>query len=281
LISWPIGHSLSPLMHNAVFERLGLDWVYLPLPTEPENLKAGIDGLKALNFVGSNVSIPHKTRVIQYLDELDPAAKQMHAVNTINIVDGRMIGSNTDPVGFVRQLTSEGVNPDGMKILIIGAGGAARAAIFGLSQFCVNQVIVMDVLESQAASLVNDLAGLFTAGHLQYKTIEEKEFSGLGNDIDLVVNATPVGMTPNEDVSPWPDKVDLPRNAVFYDIVYNPQQTKFLSRANEQGHKTISGLGMLVHQGAASFEIWTHIQPPVEVMMHSCEEALSTNASKK
>jgi shikimate dehydrogenase len=262
-------------MHNAVFERLDLDWVYLPLPTEPGNLKTGIAGLRALSFVGSNISVPHKTQVVQFMDELDAAAKQMQAVNTIKIVDGRLVGSNTDPVGFVRQLTAEGVNPNGMKILMIGAGGAARAAIFGLSQFKVNQIVVMDVVESRAASLVSDLACLFKPECLKYSPLAEKHFSECSNNCDLVVNATPIGMTPQEDASPWPDGVDLPKNAVFYDIVYNPQQTKFLFRATSQGHKTISGLGMLVHQGAASFEIWTGIQPPIDVMLRVSEEALA------
>lgn len=274
LICWPIGHSLSPLMHNAVFEKLGLDWVYLPLPTQPEYLKDGIAGLRALGFVGSNVSVPHKTQVIQFMDELDASAKQMQAVNTIKVVDGRLVGSNTDPVGFVRQLTSEGVNPDGMNVLMIGAGGAARAAIFGLSKLNVNQIVVMDVLESRAASLVSDLQCLFKPTGLQCKPLEEKSFAEAGTNCDLVVNATPIGMTPEEDATPWPEKVDLPRNAVFYDIVYNPQQTKFLSRASYEGHKTIGGLGMLAHQGAASFETWTGIQPPVALMLRVCEEAL-------
>lgn len=281
LISWPIGHSLSPLMHNTVFEKLGLDWVYLPLPTEPENLKAGIAGLRALNFVGSNVSVPHKTQVIQFMDEMDAAANQMQAVNTIKIVDGRLVGSNTDPVGFVRQLTSEGVNPDGMNILMIGAGGAARAAIFGLSRFKVNQIVVLDVVESRAASLVSDLVFLFKPNCLQFKPLEEKYFSEAGTNCDLVVNATPIGMTPKEDATPWPESVDLPRNAVFYDIVYNPLQTNFLSRASSEGHKTIGGLGMLVHQGAASFETWTGIKPPAEVMLNVCEEALSKGVNNK
>lgn len=281
LICWPIGHSLSPLMHNAVFEKLGLDWVYLPLQTEPVNLKDGIAGLKALGFVGSNVSVPHKTQVIQFVDELDAAARQMQAVNTIKVIDGRLVGSNTDPVGFVRQLTSKGVNPDGMNILMIGAGGAARAAIFSLSQFKVNQIVVLDVVESRAASLVSDLVCLFKPNCLQSRPLEEKFFSEAGANCDLVINATPIGMTPEEDATPWPENVELPRNAIFYDIVYNPQQTKFLSRASSEGHKTIGGLGMLVHQGAASFETWTGIQPPVDLMLRVCEEALTKGENKK
>ena len=275
LICWPIGHSLSPVMHNAAFGALGMDWVYLPLPVRAENLEAGVRGLQALSFEGCNVSVPYKTQIIQYLDEVDDAARQMNAVNTIKISEGKLIGSNTDPVGFVRQLTSDGVVPDDFNILVIGAGGAARAALFGLSQFKIRHITVMDTIQTQAESLVRDLSALYPTDTVDYELPSEENFKKLSNGLNLVINATPVGMFPKVDASPWPAKVKMPEDAVFFDIVYNPQETKLLSMAKAKGNKTLSGLGMLVHQGVASFEIWTGTTPPVDLMVKVCRESLS------
>ena len=273
LVCWPIGHSLSPVMHNAAFKALDIDWVYLPLPVAPDNLAAALAGLKALNFVGCNVSVPYKTQVIPFLDSMDEVSKQMQAVNTIKIVDGQLIGSNTDPLGFTRQLTNNGVNPDGMRIVVIGAGGAARAAVFGLSTFKVRQITILDVVESQGLSLISDLSHRFPEGIIDYRPVADESFASFG-DVDLVVNTSPIGMSPNTDATPWPSNVNLPANAIFYDIVYNPIETKFLSRAKREGHQTLNGLGMLVNQGAASFETWTGIQPPIDLMMQVCENSL-------
>jgi shikimate dehydrogenase len=266
-------------MHNAAFEALGLDWVYLPLPAEPQNLSAALAGLKALSFSGCNVSVPYKTKVIQFLDELDETSRQMQAVNTIKIVDGRPIGSNTDPQGFTRHLLGNGISPVGMKIVLIGAGGAARAAVFGLSSFKVRQITVLDVVKSQGLSLISDMNQLFPDGILEYQPITRETLKSFG-DFDLVVNASPIGMTPNTESTPWPNDVDLPAKAVFYDIVYNPIETLFLSRAKQEGHQTLNGLGMLVNQGAASFETWTGIQPPIDLMLEVCEKALKINQGK-
>jgi len=274
LISWPIGHSLSPLMHNAAFEALEMDWVYLPLPTRTEDLEASVRGLRALTFEGCNVSVPYKTQIIRYLDEVDSAARQMNAVNTIKISEGKLIGSNTDPVGFIRQLTSEGIIPDGFNILVIGAGGVARAALFGLSQFKINKITVMDNIESQAVSLVHDLSALYPSNTIDYMLTSDENFNKLSDGLDLVINATPVGMFPKVDISPWPENINLPGGSVFFDLVYNPQSTKLLSRATDEGHKTLSGLGMLINQGVASFEIWTGTTPPVDLMYKVCQESL-------
>ncbi len=262
LICWPVGHSLSPIMHNTVFETLGMDWVYLPLGTRPGELEAAVRGLRALSFEGCNVSVPYKTEVIQYLDEVEDTARKMNAVNTIKNIDGRLIGMNTDAPGFIQHLTSEGVEPEGFNILMIGAGGAARAALFGLSQFDIQHISVMDTVETQAASLIHDLGSVYSPDKVEYLSPSEENFRNLSrNGLDLVVNATPLGMSPKVDASAWPDGVDLPEGAAFFDIVYNPQMTKFLTRAKAEGHKTISGLGMLIYQGAICFEAWTGVEP--------------------
>ncbi|QRN82075.1 shikimate dehydrogenase [Chloroflexota bacterium] len=275
LICWPVGHSLSPIMHNTVFESLGMDWVYLPLGTRPGELEAAVKGLKALSFEGCNVSVPYKTEVIQYLDEVEDTAMKMNAVNTIKNIDGKLIGMNTDAPGFIQHLTSEGLEPDRFNILMIGGGGAARAALFGLSQFDIQHITVMDTVESQAASLIHDLGSVYSPDKVEYLPPSEENFRNLSlNGLDLVVNATPVGMSPKVDTTPWPDGVDLPDGAAFFDIVYNPQMTKFLSRAKTEGHKTISGLGMLVYQGAICFESWTGVKPTVDLMFEVCQNSL-------
>lgn len=273
LICWPIGHSLSPVMHNAAFEALGMDWVYLPLAASPDALPAALAGLSALSFVGCNISVPHKTKVIPFLDHMDESSRQMQAVNTIKVIDGRLVGSNTDPEGFTRHLVNNGVDPIGMKIVFIGAGGAARAAVFGLSSFKVKEITILDIVESQGLSLISDLNHLFPDSKLDYKPISQDSFDQV-RDYDLVVNASPIGMAPNIDKSPWPDNIELPSKAIVYDIVYNPIETKLLSRAKKEGHQTLNGLGMLVNQGAASFETWTGIQPPIDLMMEVCEKNL-------
>ena len=276
LICWPVGHSLSPIMHNTAFEQLGMDWIYLPLGTRPGDLEAAINGLKALSFEGCNVSVPYKTEVIQYLDEVEDTARKMNAINTIKNIDGKLIGMNTDAPGFIQHLTSEGVNPEGFKVLMIGAGGAARAALFGLSQFEINHITVMDTVESQAASLIHDLGAVYPPNVVEFLTPSEENFKNLSrNGLDLVVNATPVGMSPKVEASPWPDTVDLPDGAAFFDIVYNPQMTKFLTRAKAEGHKAITGLGMLVYQGAICFEIWTGVTPPVDLMFEVCQNSFN------
>lgn len=275
LICWPIGHSLSPVMHNSAFEALGMDWVYLPLAVEPDHLEDGIRGLKSMSFAGCNVSVPFKTRVIPYLDELDEHARMMNAVNTIKVDNGKLYGFNTDAIGFIRQLKEEGVDPEGMSVLMIGAGGAARAALFGLAGYHIQKVSVLDVAESQMISLKQDLSTVYPEGVLETALMTPENLAVHSVGKTLVVNATPIGMLPKVDASPWPESVPLPKEAVFFDIVYNPPETAFLRRAKAEGHQVISGLGMLVNQGAASFEIWTGRKPPLDIMYKVCREALS------
>lgn len=274
LLCWPVGHSLSPVMHNTAFEALGMDWVYLPLPVEPEHLEDGIRGLRSMGFAGCNISFPFKTRVIPLLDEVDEFASLMNAVNTIKVQDGKLCGSNTDCFGFVRSLEEQNIDPEGMRILFVGAGGAARASLFGLSRYHVESIAILDVALSQAESLVRDLSAVYPDGVLSYDLMTPENLRKHSEGRDLVVNATPLGMHPKADATPWPEEVPLPKDAVFFDVIYNPPETKFLARAREEGHKTISGLGMLVHQGAVSFETWTGVKPPVDLMYKVCRESL-------
>jgi shikimate dehydrogenase len=274
VVGWPVGHSLSPAMHNAAFAELGIDWAYLPLPVQPNNVEQALTGLVALNFLGSNVTVPHKQAVMRYMDELGDAAQITGAVNTIHIQDGKFFGYNTDPYGFLNSLKEAGCRPQGMRVAVLGAGGAARAVVYALARAEVDSVIVFNRTAERAAFLVDDLADIFPDSSLSFKALTRETLGTLGNKVDLVVNTTSVGMYPQVDTCPWPEEVPIPHNALFYDLVYNPLETVFLARAHAAGATAIDGLGMLVHQGALAFEKWTGQQAPVEVMRQACLSGL-------
>jgi shikimate dehydrogenase len=276
LMAWPVGHSLSPVMQNAAFNRLGLDWIYLPLPVQPSDLGSALKGLAALSFKGCNISVPHKTAAMQHMDDVSPAVKVMSAVNTITVREGRLLGSNTDPDGFINALLEADCYPGDMRILLIGAGGAARAAVYGLSRFKDVTIVVVDVVAAQADQLVSDLGELFPPDHLYQLPYDTQVFTNQRETVDLVVNASPVGMHPEVDRSPWPENVPLPESGFCFDMVYNPLETMFLRQARESGMKTISGLGMLINQGALSFAAWTGMEAPVSVMRLACLANIKT-----
>lgn len=276
LIAWPIGHSLSPAMHNAAFAELKLDWAYLPLPVQADSLQAALKGLAALGFKGCNISVPHKVSAMQWLDEVSPVCQAMGATNTISVRDGKLYGTNTDPDGFIRALQETGCELNNLRVLVIGAGGAARAAVYGLSRFEGTSITVVDVINEQAERLVHDLSGCFSGDRLSFAPYTNEVFSELRTQVDLLVNASPVGMSPNVNQSPWPEGVPFPHSShiICFDMVYNPLETLFLQQAKAAGLKTASGLSMLVHQGASSFEIWTGMQAPRETMRNTCLQYL-------
>jgi shikimate dehydrogenase len=274
VIGWPVAHSLSPAMHNAAFAELGLDWAYVPLPVHPENVTQALKGLVTLNFVGSNVTVPHKQAVMRHMDELSEAAQITGAVNTIHIQDGKFVGANTDPAGFINSLQEGGCHPKGMRVAVLGAGGAARGVVYALAKAEADSIIVFNRTAERAAFLVDDLADAFPDSRLGFEALTEETLTALGDNVDLVINTTSVGMVPQTDTCPWPDNVPVPGRAWFYDLVYNPLETIFLARARAVGAKAIDGLGMLVHQGALSFQRWTGRQAPVDVMRAACLKEL-------
>jgi shikimate dehydrogenase len=269
-MGWPVEHSLSPVMHNAAFAELGLDWAYLPLPVQPGDVEQALKGLIALNFIGSNVTVPHKQAVMRYMDELSDAARVTGAVNTIHLQDGKFVGSNTDPTGFLNSLREAGCHPRGMRTAVLGAGGAARAVVFALARAEADSVVVFNRTAERAAFLVDDLADTFPDSRLSFEALTPESLANLGHNVDLVVNTTSVGMYPQIEACPWPEEVLIPPNALFCDLVYNPLETVLLARARAAGATVIDGLGMLVHQGALSFTKWTDRQAPVEVMREAC-----------
>ncbi len=264
ILGWPLSHTLSPYMHNAAFQSLGLNWAYVPLPTAPEQIKDAIGSLQTFNFMGANVTVPHKQAIMRYLDEIDSVARNIGAVNTIAIRHGKTFGYNTDCYGFLESLIEANFDPKGARCLILGAGGAARATVFSLAQAGAAAVAVYNRTVERAAFLVDDLQSEFGSVEFSFGSLTSEDLRVADHHFDLIVNTTSVGMTPAVETNPWPKDIPLP-NAVVCDLVYNPLETQFLQQAKAAGLKTIDGVGMLVHQGAKAFEIWTGQSPPTDV----------------
>lgn len=264
IIGHPVRHSLSPIMQNAALCACGLDYIYVPFEVAPEGLGAAVTGLKTLGVAGFNVTIPHKTTILQYLDELDSSADDAGAVNTVKNECGRLIGYNTDGAGLIRSLSIEfGFNVRGASIAIIGAGGAARGAIAGLCRAGAGRIIIANRTCENATELASFMAQRFPdTGLSAVADLNELEY-GLKN-IDVLVNTTSLGM--NRDVIPFLDLTWLSSTAGVYDMVYTPSCTPLLKEAAGLGLKGANGLGMLAAQGELAFSIWTGVTPPSGLM---------------
>ncbi|MCD4717985.1 MAG: shikimate dehydrogenase [Desulfobacterales bacterium] len=258
VVGKPIGHSLGPAMHNAAFLEAGLDAVYLAFETE--DMEGCLRGIRALGIKGISVTIPFKSRVIPYLDDVDPLAKKIGAVNTIINDDGRLAGYNTDALGAYRALNEKGVLP-GKSCLVLGAGGAARAIGFTLKE---NGVDISVVNRSDARG--NELARVLECPYIPLDRLGEHK-------ADLLIQTTPVGMSPNIEEC-LVRKPVLREGMVVMDIIYNPLETRLLKMAKALGCVTISGLSMFVYQGSEQFRLWTGINPPVGTMRRAAETAL-------
>jgi len=263
VIGYPIEHTLSPLMHNAAFEAVGLDYVFLAFKVKPSRVEDAVNGMRALNIRGLNVTMPHKSRVMAHLDRIDLSAQIIGSVNTILNKENLLFGFNTDGVGALKALKENGVELKGRKVLLLGAGGAARAIAYTMAKEA-DELAVLNRTVKQAQSLSKLLEKSFNkkivAGSLSPSDIQKNL-----QDSDILINATSVGMKPHPDESPVAPKYLRPNLAVL-DIVYNPLETKLAKDAKLAGAKMVSGVEMLIYQGAASFEIWTGRSAPVEVM---------------
>jgi len=279
VMGWPIEHSLSPAMHNAAFDALGLNWRYVAFPVRPDDVGQAIEGLKALGFRGTNVTVPHKEAVIPHLDEIPDRVRRFGAVNTI-IVDrddeGRctLKGENTDVEGFVYALRQSGFDPQGRRVLIVGAGGGARGVVYGLCGAGAAEVVVLNRTPARAERLVADLSARPCDTQLCWDALTSESLARCADEADLLVNTTTRGMWPYVDASIWPDDRPIPTHLVVCDLVYRPLGTKLLRQASAAGAVAIDGLGMLIAQGALSFEMWTGQWPPEEVMRAACEAEL-------
>lgn len=279
LIGDPVEHSMSPAMHNAAFQELGLDYVYVAFRVQKENVTRAIGGLRAFDLRGMNVTIPHKVAVIPLLDELDPLAGKIGAVNTIVNDGGKLRGYNTDAGGFLHALLAQGIEPEGKSVAIIGAGGVARAASFVLADKKADITILNRIEElNWAVELAGHISQAF-GKNVEALELNQQNLRNVLAKSDILVNATSVGMSPKINETPVPSGL-LGAGLVVYDIVYNPVETRLLKEAAAAGAKTISGLDMFVWQGALAFEMWTGQKAPVELMKKVVTGMLADSAKK-
>ena len=277
LIGWPVAHSLSPAMHNAAAQAAGVDLVYVPLPVRPGDVEGALHGLAALGFLGANVTVPHKQAVMALLDAVEPGARAIGAANTISVAaDGEsrgLSGFNTDWRGLLADLKVREVAIAGRPCLLLGAGGAARAAAYALAHSG-GQVELFARRVEQAQAVVAALQPAVPDAALSAFAWWQLADRLRGRRAPLIVNCTPLGMDPEATRSPWPGELAFPPGAFVYDLVYNPPQTVLMQQARAAGCRTANGLGMLLYQGALAFEIWTGIRPEVEVMAGALQAAL-------
>lgn len=262
LIGNPVEHSLSPVIHNAAFRHLQLDYVYVPFPVHPDGLARAVRGLFQAGIAGLNVTVPYKERVLDCLDRVDHYAQVLGAVNTIVKEDGQLVGYNTDGPGFIRSLQAEGVDVRGKTVLVIGAGGAARAVAFALGQAGVREITFVNRTVERAQNLKREIDDIV---QVEVLPLTPETLQKSLQSCQIVINTTTVGMYPHTDNTPVPGQLLQPRLTVV-DLIYNPLETRLLRAAKRAGCNTVSGLGMLVYQGAASFELWTGKTAPVGVM---------------
>ncbi len=276
LLGNPLGHSISPPMHNRVFEKLALDYCYIPVQVTGENLKTVFAGLTRMNVAGLNVTIPHKIAIIDCLDELDPLAQTIGAVNTICIKDGRTKGYNTDGEGFISSLQAEGnISAGNKRIFLIGSGGAARAIAMTLAFHGAAKIFISNRTLAKAEALAKEINEKIrhcaTAIDMQ-STLQMESI----RTCDILVNSTSLGMHPQEDRLPINEKF-LHKHLVVADIVYNPRTTRLLAMAAVKGCKIVHGLGMLIYQGGAAFKLWTGIDPLIPEMTEAASLLLAQN----
>ena len=270
LIGDPVEHTMSPVMHNVAFREMGIDYLYVPFRVRQEELGKAIDGMRALNMRGLNVTIPHKIAVIQFLDKLDPLAEKIGAVNTIANDDGVLTGYNTDASGFLQAVLEKGIEPAGKDVVILGAGGASRAISFILAERGARLVILNRILEFDWANeLASSLSQVFNK-KVEALVLERENLARVLETTDMLVNATSVGMSPDIEKTPV-DANLLKPGLIAFDIIYNPIKTRLLKETEAAGAETIGGLDMLVWQGALAFEEWTGRKAPVKLMK---EEAI-------
>lgn len=263
LIGDPVSHSLSPLMQNHAFRKTGINAVYLAFKVISDNLKKVVDGLKSINILGANVTIPYKTEIAKLMDKLDESAVKIGAVNTIKNDEGLLKGYNTDSEAAIDLINERIRNVEDENVLLIGAGGVARAIAYGLALKGAN-ITILNRTISRAEELKNDLLKNFR-DNLRCRVIDLKELGkGLG-EFRILVNATSIGMTPNVNETPI-KKEYLKGEMIVFDTVYNPLETLLLKEAKKSGCAVIEGYKMLVKQGALSFKIWTGRNPPIKEM---------------
>jgi len=282
VIADPVAHTLSPLMHNSAIAEMGMDAVYVPFHVRPESLEHAVKGMTALGIGGLNVTVPHKTAVIDYLDSITDEAKAVGAVNTIIGDDGVLTGDNTDVRGFLMCLIRDGgLERFPGRVCVLGAGGAARGVVYACaSREEVTEITVINRTLSKAEKIAAEFSNITAASVTAAPAVTDSLMEMIPA-AGLVVNTTSVGMIPDSGNSPVPDPGVFHDGQVVCDIVYNPVETRLLREAAEHGAKTVGGLAMLAYQGARSLSLWTGREAPAEVMLRVLREWMIKKAGNK
>ena len=269
VIGFPVEHSLSPVMHNAAFAALGMsDWRYDAMSIPPDILRLGLREPRNHGYIGINVTVPHKEAIMEFVRP-DEKARAIGAVNTVDFRDN--VGTNTDADGLLNDLRANHVPIRGQRVLVLGAGGAARAAVYGLLREGAS-VAVVNRTKSRADKLVAQLRASAKLSGAAVMTLDQAADWGMS----LIVNCTSVGLHPHIEQSPWIHGVPFPDGVTVYDMVYRPANTALMQQCVAHGGRAIGGLGMLARQGAIAFELWTGVEPPIDVMVRVLQTTLET-----
>ena len=275
VIGWPIEHSLSPAMQNAALREMGLNWLYLAFAVAPERVGEALAGVRGLGLVGLNVTIPHKSAVIEHLDETDEAVQALGVANTIvRREDGSLAGHNTDGPGFLRSLAEHGHSVAGRAVTVIGAGGSARSVAWACARDGASRVTIVNRTLQRAEDVAELLRRTTDLREVSAVGLEGPESREAASGADVIVDCTSVGMYPRHNVEPVVPAAWLRAGQVVTDLTYNPLDTVLLKAARAAGAQTVDGAGMLVHQGAISLQYWSGQEPPVETMRAALLEAL-------
>lgn len=275
VLGFPVAENPTCVMQEAAFAALGLQWHYLTIEVKPELLPDAIRGVRALGMMGVNLTIPHKVAVLPLLDEISPDAALIGAVNTVRRVGDKLIGENTDGKGFLRGVREQaGVDPAGKTVLVLGAGGAARAITIELALAGAGRITIWNRSAERGEALCRDLKER-TSANASY--VPWRATCVVGAEVDILVNATSIGLFPDTEAMPEVDLKGARRDLLVCDVVPNPPETRLIKTARALGFKTLTGLPMLVYQGAIGFEMWTGRKAPEEAMRVALAEAFATN----
>lgn len=273
IIGYPLKHTLSPAMHNAAFEALHLNMIYLPLPINPDGFETAVKGILSLdNLAGLNVTMPYKEMVIDLLDEVSLEAATLGAVNTICRNKDKWIGHNTDGEGYINSLKNMGIDIAGQNVVILGAGGACRAVAFSLVRSGIVSLVLVNRTVERAVTLAGEIKKLIGGINITALGLEDARVPEYINQAHLLINATSLGMKPDDPLPINPALIHS--GLIVSDLIYNPRETGLLKEARARGAKTVEGMGMFVHQGALAFELWTGQKAPLKIMQQVVEKEL-------
>lgn len=269
----PVAHSLSPIMQNAALQQADVDAVYVPFHVKPSDLGDAVAAIRRLAMQGVNITVPHKETVCAHLDEIEESARLIGAVNTIVNREGRLFGYNTDAGGFLRALAEDlDFNPRDKKVLLLGAGGACRAALVALCHAGAAKVEIANRTASRSESLVKQFFAIFPDTCLEHSGLEADSLKKAAAEVDLIVNTSAVGLKGESFSLPWQD---IDSRTLFYDMVYGHKETPLLQEARQRGHRAVDGLGMLAGQGEEAFQLWTDKKAPAGLMRSILQQEVS------